>query len=198
MQTILRTRNALVGARISGLQPGGKKPAKRVKRADENQLSMLEDDAFRRSMGIAVGIMWLIEESPAETVAEVKEQEQLYSRLREDLTHRYARLADLATATNFGIEVDPNLWRSLADYAVGRAAYAPARFDQWLDEARRISSEKRFFHWELEFLEVYFERHGRPLGDEAGFDAVVGNPPYVRQETLGTFKSYFAANFPET
>src|SRR5690606_19243127 len=25
----------------------------------------------------------------------------------------------------------------------------------------------------------FFDRHGRPKGDAAGFDAVVGNPPYV-------------------
>ncbi|MDQ3913649.1 MAG: Eco57I restriction-modification methylase domain-containing protein, partial [Actinomycetota bacterium] len=41
-------------------------------------------------------------------------------------------------------------------------------------------------------------RQGRPLGDDAGFDAVVGNPPYVRQEALGPFKPYFAAAYPET
>ena len=37
--------------------------------------------------------------------------------------------------------------------------------------AARIAAEKRFFHWELEFPDV-FRAHG------AGFDAVVGNPPW--------------------
>ena len=37
--------------------------------------------------------------------------------------------------------------------------------------AARIAAEKRFFHWELEFPDV-FGAHG------AGFDAVVGNPPW--------------------
>jgi hypothetical protein len=192
----LRCGNALVGARISDLQPGGgKKPGKRKKRTDENQLSMLEDDAFRRSMGSAVGSMWQIEESPADTVKEVKEQERLYEQLRDDLTRRYARFADVVTATRFGVEVDLDFWRSLADYAAGRVAYAPARFDEWLDEARWISAKKGFFHWELEFPEVFFDRHGRPLGHEPGFDAVFGNPPYIRQEKLKPFKPYFRENF---
>lgn len=30
---------------------------------------------------------------------------------------------------------------------------------------------------------------------DGGFDAVVGNPPYVRQETIGEFKGYFAKHF---
>ena len=37
--------------------------------------------------------------------------------------------------------------------------------------ARRIASEMRFFHWELEFPDVY-----RAAG--SGFDAILGNPPW--------------------
>ncbi len=159
---------------------------------------MLADDAFRHSMSVAVGSMWVIEESPADSVEDVKEQEQLYERLRETLTRRYARLADLAVATRFGVDVDPALWQPLADYATGRIAYAPARFDAWLEEARDAAAGQHLFHWELEFPEVYFDRHGRPLGEEAGFDAVIGNPPYVRQEALGPVKPYFRDAYPET
>jgi hypothetical protein len=56
------------------------------------------------------------------------------------------------------------------DRNVARAAYEAAR-------------DKRFFHWELEFPEVFFgARPGTTQAierlEEAGFDAVVGNPPY--------------------
>ena len=37
--------------------------------------------------------------------------------------------------------------------------------------ARRIASQMRFFHWELEFPDVY-------QGVGSGFDAVLGNPPW--------------------
>jgi len=128
----LRCGNSLAGARISELQPAATKRKKKAKSDGEGQLSMLEDDAFRRSVSTAVGSMWVIEESPADTVEEVREQERIYTRLREDLTRRYARLADLATATGFGVEVDRSIWRPLADYATGRVAYAPPTFDEWL------------------------------------------------------------------
>ncbi|MGH3090333.1 MAG: Eco57I restriction-modification methylase domain-containing protein [Rubrobacteraceae bacterium] len=178
---------------------GGLKKRKKKRADDSSQLSMLEDDGFRRSMSTAVGSMWLIEESPADTVEEVKEQERLYEKLRDDLTRRYARLADLATATNFGLEVDASLWKPLADYATKPSAATLPQFQRWLDEAKEKASEKRFFHWELEFPEVFFDRQGRPLGEDAGFDAVVGNPPYVRQEVLGReIKGYFEAAYPET
>jgi hypothetical protein len=41
------------------------------------------------------------------------------------------------------------------------------------------------------------QRQGRPLGDDAGFHAVVGNPPYVRQEALGSLKPYLTDAYPE-
>ncbi len=42
----------------------------------------------------------------------------------------------------------------------------------------------RPFHWELEFPSRFLDEHGRLRGD-AGFDAVIGNPPYVRIQELG-------------
>lgn len=47
--------------------------------------------------------------------------------------------------------------------------HAPA--DETRAIARRIAAEKRFFHWELEFPDVF-----RASG--SGFDAVLGNPPW--------------------
>ena len=43
----LRTGNSLVGARLTELQPGNTGKKRKKKAADEAQLSMLEDDAFR-------------------------------------------------------------------------------------------------------------------------------------------------------
>jgi hypothetical protein len=199
----LRAGNSLVGASVAALDTGGNSKKKRgnSKKGDPggDQLSMLLDDAFRRSMSTAVSNMWVIEGSPAETVAEVKEQEELYTRLREELTRRYARLADLSAAVGFGLTVDRELFRFVADHASGSAPHAlPRQFERWMDEAAEMSSEHGFFHWELEFPEVFFDRYGRPLGTDAGFDAVVGNPPYVRQESLGEIKPYLKAAFPET
>jgi len=55
-----------------------------------------------------------------------------------------------------------------------------------------ISSEEFLklnpFHWGFEFYEV-FELDKPP--EERGFDVVIGNPPYVRQEALSEMKTYF-------
>jgi hypothetical protein len=195
----LRTGNSLVGVRISDLHPADTPRKRRKKERDgETQLSMIEDPAFQNSMSTAVGSMWLIEESPADTLEEVKEQERIYETLRQNLTRRYARLADLAASTHFGVEVDRAFWKALGDYAAGRIASVPPQFNEWLDEAAGIATERRFFHWELEFPEVFFDRQGRPKGDEAGFDAVVGNPPYVQSKHLRELKPYLQAAYSET
>ncbi len=52
-----------------------------------------------------------------------------------------------------------------------------------VDEARGRAAQHRFFHWEVGFPNVWSNLlSATPRG---GFDAVIGNPPYVRQELLG-------------
>jgi hypothetical protein len=60
---------------------------------------------------------------------------------------------------------------------------------QIAETALAAAGQRRFFHWELEFPEVFYgprpgtERVTDRL-DDAGFDAVVGNPPYARVQQL--------------
>ena len=53
--------------------------------------------------------------------------------------------------------------------------------------------EKRFFHWDLEFPEVFVDLARRDWAENPGFDAVIGNPPYVRQEQLTPNKPWLQA-----
>ncbi|ODS34438.1 MAG: hypothetical protein SCARUB_00449 [Candidatus Scalindua rubra] len=50
------------------------------------------------------------------------------------------------------------------------------------DEMFRINA----FDWKTEFPDIM---------KNSGFDAVIGNPPYVRQESLGNLKNYFQLNY---
>lgn len=66
----------------------------------------------------------------------------------------------------------------------------------------------RFFHWEIEFPEVFFsfrdvderqiEHKNRIAKGSAGFDAVIGNPPYVRIERLSNvLKPFLSQHFSQ-
>jgi hypothetical protein len=70
--------------------------------------------------------------------------------------------------------------------------------EDWFQQAVVIArrSDMECFHWELEFPEAFFDDGGRRVN--AGFDAVIGNPPYdvlSEAETgrdLSAFKSFIA------
>ena len=57
------------------------------------------------------------------------------------------------------------------------------------------------FSWERGFPEVFKEqggpadRIGGPADRSGGFDVVIGNPPYVRQELLGDLKTYYRSHY---
>lgn len=56
-------------------------------------------------------------------------------------------------------------------------------------------ADRRRLHWPLEFPEVFVDDRGEPRAD-AGFDAVIGNPPYIRVQELGRdFADYCRARF---
>jgi hypothetical protein len=67
----------------------------------------------------------------------------------------------------------------------------------WRRRALEEAKERTFFHWELEFPDVFH-------GPDSGFDAVVGNPPYVsfglgRVGKLDDMeKEYLRAAFPSS
>ena len=68
----------------------------------------------------------------------------------------------------------------------------PAKDREIAETALNASTGKRFFHWELEFPEVFYgPRPGTTQVIErvegAGFDAVIGNPPYdvLASEEIG-------------
>lgn len=188
----LRTGNALLGARLANLTstPNGNGKLRKTKsqEAPQDQLSLFDDETFRQNMTTAVGLMWLVESKSSQTVEQVKEQEQLYATLRSEVVGKYGRLADLAMAAHYGLPLAPSLWKPLVDFATGRMLMIPTDFIEWLEIAAELTARHRFFHWELEFPEIFFDKHGQPKRTQAGFDAVIGNPPWIRQETFSDDK----------
>ena len=202
----LRPGNALIGSWLeeitAGQHPGAKQVQKRAKQAEEaaqeaGQLSMLDDVDFRQSMSEALDSIATIEHSPGVTIEDIKAQESAYEELRQQFSEKYLYLAHLGAAMYYNLGVGSDVWQPLAQYTLGKAVEHPQvhQFEIWLDHATRLANKKRFFHWELEFPDIFFDRQGQPLGDRAGFDVVIGNPPYVRQEQLGPDKPYFRQHY---
>jgi len=85
---------------------------------------------------------------------------------------------DITDATGTTDAPPPAAWPAIADYLLHEQAVLPARtLDAWLMSTGRTASRRRFFHWTLEFPEVFFDEQGQPLAT-GGFDAIIGNPPW--------------------
>lgn len=164
------------------------------------QFSMLEDQEFGQGLSSALNIMSAIAHTPGNTIREVKQQEAAYARLRADFIQKYQDVMHLGVALFYDVKIEPHLWGAYAAYAIKTSEqqqetqYAQ-QFAQVVQHARTLGQTRRFFHWELEFPDIFFKQDGTPKGERAGFDAIVGNPPYVRQERLGTDKRFYQHHF---
>lgn len=122
---------------------------------------------------------WLADTSD-DTPEIVREKEKRLDRLAGAL--RWKALADLWCACWMWPETatapSPAVFAALVDALTHGRTTLPERVTSaLLERSRQIAQNQRFLHWMLEFPEVYFDASGEPLPN-AGFDAVLGNPPW--------------------
>ena len=171
----LRTGDALVGARPVDLRHA----------TDRRQTRSLPlfDDGADRDFGRVAGPLIAMAAEPDDTVETVRRKEALWSQLNRDdsALARWRLASDAWCARWFASEEGA---RSAAEVratidAVLRAdrTLPAATLSRWLRAARAQAETHRFFHWPLEFADVFVDADGHPRAD-AGFDAVIGNPPW--------------------
>ncbi|MFI8456855.1 Eco57I restriction-modification methylase domain-containing protein [Kitasatospora sp. NPDC085464] len=84
-------------------------------------------------------------------------------------------------------EAERNLDAQMIEATAWEEPYDLGDLFPWYGTAYRIACERGFFHWELDLAHVFAE---------GGFDLMVGNPPWVRQEwdedgVLAEFEPWF-------
>ena len=185
----LRTGNSLVGARphdIARQPPGG-----RGRRA--TPLSLFDDDDLASRVAHAVGPRLHLESLPDDTAAVVKSKERAIEALNapDGPLGTWRLLADAWCAAWFwpaGVNaLAPKVWPAFSAFLRGAdAGLPPGTGEQWRTAALGAAARERFFHWEIEYPEVFFDESGSPKPD-AGFDAVIGNPPWAPAHALTAF-----------
>jgi hypothetical protein len=129
------------------------------------------------------------------TLAEVEQSEALFREF-DEAAKPYKQLLDVYVVQHFGLKhADEFLRLYGAEVMDAPTEKLSPQYHQVLTETRALFEQKRFFHWDLEFPEVFIDLDKADWKTNPGFDAVVSNPPYVRQEELGAFKQYFAISF---
>ena len=175
----LRVGNSLVGASPADLlrSPGRRPAAPAV-------LPLFEGEKLEDSLRRAALPLQAIADRRDDSVADVRAKEALWRQLvsEDSPLSPWRRASDLWCARAFwpagSTPPGPAEWRATID-ALFRAdrSLPRAHLEARLTEADEIGRRRAFFHWALEFADVFYDRAGQPLA-RAGFDAVIGNPPW--------------------
>jgi hypothetical protein len=187
----LRPGNALVGARADELSSLPPERLTDVEESDQFTLSLGPD--FAVAVAEAIREIQAIEEESSTTIEIVKNKER---RWNEDVLPKlkpFGDVADLWAASAAGLTVSQFQYceiggRILAlrtvkprDEAKARRELATALKPVERD-LERILQRVKPFHWELEFPDVFRDEAGEDLANP-GFDAILGNPPYISTQT---------------
>ncbi len=193
----LRCGNSLIGATFKDLEV-----------ATKGQLFGIDYEPLLRAIRHVLHINAMSDA----TAAEVKQSATEYGESRDQLAG-YQIVLDLLVAKHFGEPDAPELLaRGGSELRLqNRRDFMQALADlnelAVVDRVEKIASRPhlRFFHWEIEFPEVFFGfadedqrnlRHKNHIAEgTAGFDAVIGNPPYVRVELLDLATKRYLKSF---
>jgi len=166
----LRCGNSLVGGWVTelGSLPGAP-PA-----------PLFEQTASSR-LGILLEGIKQITETPSHTAEQVKRKAKLYQQQVDKVRQPLVAVADLWCASFYldkAAELSPDQYSKALESLGSRPSQREVAKKDWFRRALEIAHrpDVACFHWELEFPEVFFDLSGRR--EEAGFDAIIGNPPY--------------------
>lgn len=171
----LRCGNSLIGARLDQLSHLPSKSRMRTQnKSDVQQLEFTFGPNFRNDVSTAIREIAGIEAASSGNVAAIKDKEKRWREKILPALEPYKKVADLWTSSFFGNELDEEAYTAQAQTLILKSD-ARTESSQVLWQSK--VSNLRFFHWELEFPDVFFSDNGS-FKDNPGFDAVIGNPPY--------------------
>jgi type I restriction-modification system DNA methylase subunit len=195
----LKVGNSLIGAKVEDLKSLPSKEKKEAAEIGKKQLKTptLWDFTVKKHFEELLVKYGEFAAHPDDDLKSVKQKEQEYDALQKsEINRRLHELANVWVSTYFGAAPPPD------EYADMQNEMNPKEFPDWgkwrgrdwLRRAQEIAGEKHFFHWELEFPESFYEK-GAPK-ENPGWDAVVGNPPYVRVDSIPIDdKRYYASRY---
>jgi hypothetical protein len=174
----LRVGNSLIGARLDQLSS----LPDRKGEAEAAQIEFSFGPDFVRVVAETIQEIARIVGEASRDVAAVKCKE---TRWQVEVLPRlapYKKVADLWTDTFFGQPLSQEDYLARAQ-AILEAAHRNAGCLQEPAGRYHIKElDKPSFHWELEFPDVFFNEDGSPRANP-GFDALIGNPPWLGLRT---------------
>ncbi|MEO8259003.1 MAG: N-6 DNA methylase [Acidobacteriota bacterium] len=179
----LLTGDSLLGAWLASLRRPPIPGERRGRQRSDAALPLFAGDDIAGALRAALPIRFGLADTPGDTIDQVRAKEAALAALdhRDAELARWKRVADLWCAVWFTASngaVPSSSFSALSDLILTGRGALPARLAAaYLQDVAAIAASHRLFHWELEFPEVFFAADGARRPD-AGFDAVIGNPPW--------------------
>ena len=173
-----RTGNSLVGSDIDDVLSNDGSDATNGQLTLQQSFAHTRQQALEHVMNQFEDLLTIDNETPAEA----KRMEDVYDDVRENtLYRRLLRMANVHTAEAFGLDVPDDAYTRMAA-ALRDDSWDNLATHEWFRAAQTMADDNHFFHWELEFPVAFYDADGGRREDP-GFDAVIGNPPWLGVRT---------------
>jgi hypothetical protein len=171
----LRAGNSLVGAAPADLTRDPRA------RASTSPLPLFDDAERDVQIRGAIGVREAIALEPGDTLAQVRGKEQALAKLlaADGALTRWKSACDVWCAACLRHDGSRRLpaFAAVLDAVFERSGLPAHTIAPVLEALRAAAAREHPFHWTLEFPEVFHLATGAAI-DSAGFDAVLGNPPW--------------------
>ncbi|MFC6717949.1 Eco57I restriction-modification methylase domain-containing protein [Natrialbaceae archaeon GCM10025810] len=187
----LKSGNSLIGSDVTEVLSDD---------TEENggQLTLQQSFALvrERTLDHVMDLMQELLEIDNETLEDIKSMEEIYNEIHEDpFYQRLFELTNVHTAEEFDLDVPNGVYERMANTIENEDEWEEIRDEDWFKSAQDLAKQETFFHWELEFPEVFFNENGENKTDD-GFDAVIGNPPYVKIQNIpNEYKKFYDSQY---
>ncbi|MDM8556735.1 hypothetical protein QUF75_18570 [Desulfococcaceae bacterium HSG7] len=167
--------------------------AKRNKREikERRQIHFNFEDALKGSLKNILQLFDRFNRLPENSIDEIQDKRREYNKMTSGSNWmRLKTLADIQVAQFFIPKNALNVskivtYEEYMDYLSGTKAVHPMK----AGKAGGVAAEKRFFHYFLEFPEIFAQE---------GFDCILGNPPYLGGRNLTVNYGFRYSNFLKT
>jgi len=179
----LRIGNSLIGAKLDDMVT---LPSKR--QIPQMHFSFGPD--LSNAVVNAIKNIEVIEGEASTDLDVIKKKETLWQKEVINRLQPFKTIGNLWTATLAGLKLDDPLYHKLANHLISATKQKSKESkEEWIkleEPFKGIMKEIEPFHWELEFPDVFFEKDGSKKNNP-GFDAVLGNPPYISTQSSSDF-----------
>ncbi|MBM3911237.1 MAG: hypothetical protein FJ356_06270, partial [Thaumarchaeota archaeon] len=170
----LKCGNSLIGSTIDSLF--------------DKQTTLMESEKGREQFKKAIKDFLMFETLEDDSASAVKVKMEKYRNIQSKGTIYYDLkfLLDCKTAEFFNVTIP-----AFGDYKTKIGENSLDFFtDDSLKKVKELSLTHRFFHWDLEFPDIFYDKDGKKIKN-AGFDRIVSNPPYIRNRELNEKQKKF-------